>query len=1242
MGCVASGKRDVHPRRMADIGAVWTTIEAGALLVQAMRATHARFRTHPAVKRMREIVEQALTTAVNAVGPEDVAVRERGFAEAMAVLESGDETAHYLLTLGSPDDRTLPDVADHPDLLARFREQLQADYTAELLRPVSPLAGQFVVASLLTLLERTEGDAAVAAGIELGMLPPPVARHLRDADTAAPAATAACVAALTTSDVEPAARAAALVAALPSWLATGPWELWAAIAEHAASFQDAATASTAYAEVAARAPSRKATWFARAALATDHATDRPESLVEQARTADPTDDETRFVDFVAEAITYNRNIDSDDPNAFRADVVRVGLRALAEGTAVRNVVAVSVAKLLIGTDVDAAIATLHPIVEQDPDAATAALVLADALIARADSEHAGSRQTDSLAAYELALRARTSRRAWGGDSAAAAATMCSAAAVAGRWDLVRAAGRAEIDATIDEAADPKVRRLAGLADINLGGEATDPDEDTRGLAEAGRRASAGDTGEAIGILTEVASRTPDVTVLGLALRLLAALGASTLPRLDVIAGADAEHAAVLSTVAAVNGGSDPGALGVLRSMARRSRLAAMALTQQLADDGERAGAAAVARRAGERLNDPMFLLRAGDLYAAAGDRTAAELAIAHGLDLAPKDSPERRDLRRLALEVASNAQDSLAVARAARAAIVDGDNDERVRWALVNALMNLRRHRHAWEEARREPPLDADTSWKAERLLQLQARAAPDRVDLAADILDRWADDRDVHLVGCILFFGADHDDLPIPQPVVARMQAHLQRFTDTYPEDTAIRTVSTPEGDASALADELKAQLEAGNAANNALRRHIDLAALGQLPFGLLMELRGPGYIEGLVAIDQIGFVCSPADPAVTAAQLAAARDAIGGPIVVDPSALAVGSFIPDTWDRVAGAFTDVSMGPRGQAQLDDLLFRKAGNGRVVLDPATDQIRIADWTDDELTRMRERRQWMRTRGGELDSTGAVALPAEFTDAERDATWIEAFAAAKATGRALWTDDAGTALLAIGEGVPAFGTVALLAALGEAGHIANEDANTALDALYRAGAVDLPVPPEALPTLAARGGWELAPAVVQLGRPHRWVTAPATMIAVTETIVRELVAAGHEGAPAEAVHSITTGLLRVTDQNSAADAVGAITGALIATLDLNGQAAANAVAAVRHGCATRDTPGDPLIPLVEAVIAQFEGDGAAINAHILNVLRDLPPEDLRVVTQHLLQIDVASLSARETLRQRQAQQPRPE
>jgi tetratricopeptide (TPR) repeat protein len=934
--------------------------------------------------------------------------------------------------------------------------------------------------------------------------------------------------------VEPARRSVAfdlILADPPNWLGDAPSVAWETVAVLAQAHGRRDVAVKAFVEAADADLSDRARLLARAAVAAAAAEDPTKAiaLVGKAAGAAATDGETAFVEAVRAAISH----DADDlsTSARRAgDVLRAVDVALSVGALERVMLLLWRAQALLNLDrVDDAIDTLDLAVDADEAHAGTHILLARALAIRASDDRSSTRVSDSQRALHHALVGRDLRRVWGGDSREAAELACGGAFMLGDWPAVERLGTVRVDgARSGEVDNPAVQQLVRLARLQMGDEAgagvLEPKSDfdkawTKGLMLARNAETRSD---AIGAFLDAVALAANEIELDRAQRGVAQLGHLPIPRIDEVERRDGDHAGALIGLAHLNAGNHAAAVQQLRPLTARSRLAALTLAEAYDALGGHNDAMTLLEAAGRRFRDAHLFTRLALVRLRIGDMDGASRAVEEGLAVAAPVPSAREELHSIRIDAAVGARDPFRVAETTAAALADGIDNQRVFWTHIQALAELRRFREAWKLLRSMPLTELVEEPQAIVYLHVHARSAPAEVAVAADVLDRFSGSHDVLAVGLGLFLSIDFEG-DVHAESVRRMQDHLRRFTERFPDSPILRSSDVTPDDPEVLREQLRAMLRPDPDHDQGVRELSEATAAGRLPVGFVAGLLGRSYLSIVLGGSTIGFTCIPQGD-VFALDVMTATTALDGPAVVDLSSLCVASALPDHWVQFAAAFTQLTAHHDHFAEIDELIFQRSSAGTLHWDHRADTWTMTEVSDADTEAFRSRRQWLRERADDLELHHRALELEDLGEAGNTGSWARAIALAKELGAPLWCDDVATAAVARSLGVPTFSTFGLLSALCREGRLTHDQCIAALNAMYLAQADDLPMSADALVDLARRNGFPIGPSVHPVSRPLFWQDRGTAFQAFVDLV--EALQSGGIDAVATLLQSAALGVTR--------------------------------------------------------------------------------------------------------------------
>jgi nucleoside phosphorylase len=413
------------------------------------------------------------------------------------------------------------------------------------------------------------------------------------------------------------------------------------------------------------------------------------------------------------------------------------------------------------------------------------------------------------------------------------------------------------------------------------------------------------------------------------------------------------------------------------------------------------------------------------------------------------------------------------------------------RWMRAEALYHQRKFALALQELSEPAPLPA--SRREQVLLVLattQALAADSPASLPESAFDwilaisaEWVSDEQI---------STEAAKLILMMPVAAtdtrlmRARSLLEDYFTTHGDVADMKRIVLPADPASPgsydwtpLVEQLRSQFEPQAAALGELTAKV---WLGRLPAAFLAEATHRSYAETLIRQPLGCYPIRREPPEDDSTPVAAAREALGGGrVAADTSALVIGSKLGVPRSHLTSLFRQVIL----PASLRDDIYA----ARAVLahhsvmamgwDPAAglpaltryDPATVDAWAAEANTLQRD--------------LAHLSVQADAPGGERRA-WLAALQLAKKVSVPLWADDIALRALAAAEGIPAFGTLDLLAAAADAGQLQAPPAKQLTAALTAARIVDLPLPAP-WPLCAQKDGWDPGGyTALSISRPAAW------------------------------------------------------------------------------------------------------------------------------------------------------------
>lgn len=953
---------------------------------------------------------------------------------------------------------------------------------------------------------RAIADTAVGASEDpversLPELPPSAGAVLRQVQPTAPDGTMRLARLLARGREQPRLTVETVLAARPSWLPDGTGQFEAALGAFANEHGHHDLALEAFSRAAdyeSADTAHLASIAAILALGQGNA-DRAQTLLRHA--------EERGGSGLITRVAQAALADHEDGPAESSQVNEVLSRASQEELASQPTCLVALGNLAARRgDLAQAITSFEAAAAAAPTLAGARLELAQALIARAAGGSSAVGVRDRMRAQSLAEEVLADLRRWSGPSEKALAVLLKSHFMIGAFKAVvqlatpESLGGAALDREVSYG---QVAVFGAEAAIALGDRTgaegfADLVKETR--AEAFIRALAMDPAlppaERAAVWHAAMAGADTYEQQRRALYQLAVLG----ELLPAYLQAARESLAVNEVQAAIMAARNDAARGrvqqavmSLRTHAASSPAAAETLIEVLAGAGDLDGALAECDRSISRFgadkvaHDKLNLLvRAGRI----DDADAYATALLSGQSLA---SEQRVTLRRRLIQNRAERNQWPQTEDLCREALTEFPEDSGFAWGLIMAQANQGHYEQAWSTFQDlRPPVDDPVQILVWMGLHARFGFTGDDVTTALSLISRWPDDpaAGAEILGGLLRLGGQQ--LPDGRPVLpeldpegrARFQAELHRYVFRYP-DGPLQMIHLSGTD---LTDIIRAQVvpHAGRLDNAAAQ-----VRAGRLPLGALAAAARRPYAAMLVEQACGLQYAMTADQEVTSREIEAATQAIGGQAVMETSALALATLLPGRWPALHAGFSTLKLPRPALFDLDaarvDLTRAPDAVFSVSYDPDRDilvshQVTLAD------------HQWLRRRITELDGAARqleiTDLPADPRSPDLHAAWLTPIQLAAALRLPLWSDDVAVRSIALSEGIPVFGTCALLTVLTQASLIPDTSHQDTLT-LARARVVDLPLSPEDLLNLAGDDGWVPGAASMIIGRPAQWNDFPA-------------------------------------------------------------------------------------------------------------------------------------------------------
>lgn len=669
---------------------------------------------------------------------------------------------------------------------------------------------------------------------------------------------------------------------------------------------------------------------------------------------------------------------------------------------------------------------------------------------------------DSAMALELAQQTITEVREWGGPSADAVMVAINAALQLRDYETAESL-------VADESAPERERSNVDLQryGVQFGLFPVDADLASPELEALNRAFYAISDGEPDvatenALLAAVGSEKSDETLV-LAQSILASLGYLEIPRLDEL-----EHdqqRLVIKAQAFIAAGMPKDAIALLRPIKRFRAAASLLCDAYMADGDVEAAISEAAIHAGKFSGPGFTLQQARYLEQDERPQDALNLLTTH---LANSHPAVRRPLRQAQLRLLwslGRFQDVAASLEAERHA--GGMLTLGWRWKLVDAYLQLTKFAPAVKEILSEPRLMPEHREQAKRVIAILLHAASAAsVDHAIAIAEHFYPDEDV--VGTALNHLTMNptakrwlvDDLKL------RHDALAGAFHEQYPRSGHLQLFRGDPDDPQSLLDEIvRVQGEPDLAAIRS-RRQSELAwQSGSLPNGFIADVSALSYLEIVLSSDYLRWRAG-ADPAQHQKRVAIASAALDGPVVWDPSVIALATRLPAVETISAQAFQSSSMPLAVLARLD------LEQSSPIFECAFDD---DDEYSSELTeqlhqnRLESRKAMLQVarnlEGEEVSPQMLASLLHMIDDSDTEATgdkewwWLTPLALAHSRGIPFYSSDRSVTLLSEQLGIPTFDFPAVLDALHTAGRISDDETSQTFDDLFALGYHPLPLAP---------------------------------------------------------------------------------------------------------------------------------------------------------------------------------------
>lgn len=341
----------------------------------------------------------------------------------------------------------------------------------------------------------------------------------------------------------------------------------------------------------------------------------------------------------------------------------------------------------------------------------------------------------------------------------------------------------------------------------------------------------------------------------------------------------------------------------------------------------------------------------------------------------------------------------------------------------------------------------------------------------------QWAHDEQLAAMALGIGMTARHANLTTAQQVQLREVS--EKYFDTFGDAGAFKRVTFSEGDLSELYDVLRANAEANAGRANAINELAKMVRHGRIPLAAFLGVLERNYTESLVRCD-FGYYVAAEVPGLGVESAAAA---LNQTVVADVSALVVGPLSGIELRKLVAKFDEVLL--PSESRDDIAKGRSALSLRSVgwmgWDPKEERPTITEVDDDTTS------AWAEAADGLWESLAFLRISSPLAESEE--AWMASVNLARESGCALWADDCALRALARSEGIPAFGTLDLVAASGGA-----EELSAAIESMRSGRVVDLPFTKSWLQYAIDSSYEHGSPFFSAIQRPYAWRDPRASFI----------------------------------------------------------------------------------------------------------------------------------------------------
>lgn len=727
-----------------------------------------------------------------------------------------------------------------------------------------------------------------------------------------------------------------------------------------------------------------------------------------------------------------------------------------------------------------------------PDGSVNLLSTAEALLARGYHDFSEHPLNDFTQAFNLAIQARDSVRSWSGNSVTPILVAVKASALATNleqaWQLTQETPSGS--ALRHESQNALIRGEAALLAAMMGRF-----EQSQIIADALENPFISLTVEGWKAINDDRIKdaekawlqawdcAPDEISKLQTASALADLGGK-LPNLDSLPIEYKNSVDQILTRHEVMSSEDPMAL--LRVRAKSEKHLTFLYAERLASQGQIDKAAIVLESGGNRWNHPEMMQMAASHYQSTGKQAKAYEVASLSLSFGGTNWAGRLHslmIQANALEAKGDFKQSLAIAR--EIVSVSPENSTN-RWALVHMLNRIGNTEDAWRTLTPEgQPIAPLSLTDAFVWINLVAKYdnSPEFIQRCLDTLQSWQHEED--LVGVFLtqiYAGLNLHETEVSDSDLNELHKATQQFSDAHPNNQVFRKITVNENDPfDSLTELLKEHFTFSPEIMELQRKIID----GEVPLGFASELGSRTYTD--LCITGVGVTYSHL-PALAITGQNAATTALNSRVAIDISSVATLTLLDSAMiDKLSASF--FSLESTDTAFRDALAAQQIMNLNSTMtlgwDAEKNQPALYEIKEDEAKVLSQRtNQAVDLIAGYEKHSWPELLHKDFS---RRGTWLNALDFALSEKIAFWCDDRSLRQIAFSKGVPTFGTIDLLTALGTSGLI-DQDLDRSIRAKLILGFhVGMEFDFDVFNLAAESEQWRAQGTAVALSRAESWI-----------------------------------------------------------------------------------------------------------------------------------------------------------